>query len=385
VRTPAHLASITAAVLLMLPALALADGFDRAISSASARVVKLYGLGAGAQAGYGTGVLVSTDGRVLTIFSLLIDARRIRAVTADGTRYEATVVRRDAERQLALLQLVPWGSSDSSMRDGDGERVDSLADSATPKVGPLPAFDLATGRALNPTGEPEIPSADASATALLPGDWVIAAGNAFKVAEGSEPVSIARGVFSVRTRLDARRRVRDYPYRGDVLVIDAITSNPGAPGSAVVNLEGRLVGMIGRDVVSNLTHTHFNYAVPMDVVTAFLNEVDKPAATADPSAQTASTDRSPSTTDTPRDLGFRVTKSGYRTVLPFVERVKNGSPAGLAGVQIDDLILSVNGKTVGDVDEYNDRLKTLRSDEPVDLVLRRGRAILTVRIEAGNN
>ena len=59
-------------------------GFDRAVSAVGPRVVKLYGLRAGREPGFGSGIIVSEDGLVLTVFSLLIDARRIRAVTADG-------------------------------------------------------------------------------------------------------------------------------------------------------------------------------------------------------------------------------------------------------------------------------------------------------------
>src|SRR3990172_5761678 len=55
---------------------AWAGGYDRPIETLLPRVVKLYGLGAGAQAGYATGLIVSPDGLVLTVFSLLIDARR---------------------------------------------------------------------------------------------------------------------------------------------------------------------------------------------------------------------------------------------------------------------------------------------------------------------
>jgi serine protease Do len=356
------------------------DGFDRAITAATSRVVKLYGLGAGAQAGFGTGFLISADGRVLTVLSLLIDARRIRVVTADGTRLAATVVRRDVDRQLALLQLVPWNSTGLDAITEGGQRVASLADSSTPVVGPFPWFDMKSGSAMKPDGTLEFPTQVPShCRELQPGDWLIAAGNAFKVAEGAEPVSIARGVFSVRTRLDARRRVRDFPYRGEVLVIDAITSNPGAPGSAVVDLTGRLVGMVGRDVISNLTHTHFNYAVPMEVLVAFVREVDESPAAGDELAKPSDSAESSTTS---RDLGLRLARTGYRTILPFVERVRGGSPAARAGVQSDDLILSVNGKSVGDVHEYDDRIKSLAPDEPVDLVIRRGRQIITLRIEA---
>ncbi len=87
-------------------------GFERAISTVAPRVVKLYGLRGGLEPGYGTGVIVSQDGLILTVFSLLIDARRIRAVTSDGTLYGAGVVHRDSKQQLALLQLTPMSSEE---------------------------------------------------------------------------------------------------------------------------------------------------------------------------------------------------------------------------------------------------------------------------------
>lgn len=337
------------AVLLALWPIAgaRAGGFDRAIESALPRVVKLYGLGAGKQAGYGSGVLVSADGEVLTVFSLLIDARNIRAVTADGTAYQAEVLFRDTKRQLALLKLKP-----------DPER-----DPASVSDEPFDYFD--TSRE----------------AALIPGDWIVAAGNAFKVADGSEQVSLAHGIFSTRTRLDARRRLKDFSYRGDVLVIDAITSNPGAPGSAVVNLAGEFVGMIGRVVTSNRTHTNFNYAIPQDVLDEFYREATMPAeAIAERGAASAGTVVKAEEVK-PFDPGIRISRVGYRTVLPFVERVRFGSPAQRAGVRKDDLILSINGRAVPDARSYSECFERLAPDEPIELVIRRGEAIITARIE----
>lgn len=324
-------------------ALADTDGFEPAIDKITPAVVKLYGTGAGAQAGYGTGVLVSPDGHVLTVLSLLIEAPRVRVVDWQGRRYEADVLHRDEPRQLALLQLK------SEDRRREREDAEPIAD--------LPYVDL--------TKE----------ATLRPGDWIVAAGNAFKVAEGAEPVSVAHGVFSARTRLDARRRVRDFPYRDEVLVIDAITSNPGGPGSAVVNLDGEFVGMIGRFVVSNLTHTHFNYAMPRDVLLSFYEDAT------DPEMQGTFT-RVDRDENEPFDIGLRLAKVGYRQVLPFVERVKRDSPAAQAGIRKDDLILSVNGRTVSSVDEYEEQMTRVRPDEAIDIVVRRGGRIVPLRIES---
>ena len=343
-------AALMAGLAVMSPTVVRAGGFDRAIESALPRVVKLYGLGAGLEKGYGSAVLISEDGMAVTVFSLLIDARRIRAVTADGTTYAAEVLFRDYARQLALLRL-------ASVVDG------------SQTVGPFSSFDLAC----------DAPDDEAD---LRPGDWVVAAGNAFKVADGAEPVSFVHGIFSARTRLDARRRVKDFPYTGDVLVIDAITSNPGSPGGALVDLDGRLVGLIGREVTSNLTHTHFNYAIPRDVLCDFMRDATA-GSPPDPlhfaglnlpgrSAEAAAADLF--------DTGVRISKAGYRTVLPFVARVQRGSPADGAGVQNDDLVLAVNGRNIKSADEYEERIKDRAPEEPVTLVIRRGRRILTVEL-----
>jgi len=349
-------------------------GFDRAIEAALPRVVKLYGLGVGAQAGYGTGVLVSSDGLVLTVFSLLIDAERIRAVTADGRLYAAMVTHRDANRQLALLQLMAAGDDGA-----DPHRPEEAGPQG--EIGPLPFFDLATDVPTRDHDDSAVPSR--LPPILRPGDWVVSAGNPFKIADGSEPVSLTHGVFSARTQLDARRKVKEFPYHGDVLVIDAITSNPGAPGSAVVDLEGRFVGMVGREVVSNLTHTHFNYAVPRDVLQAFLEEA----------ANTGSSpaDRSPRRPESERpgadpsevvvDLGIKLVRTGYKRLPPMVDRIRNGSPAARAGIQKDDVIISVNGKNVADVEDYEGRVRFVGPGEPVELLIRRGRNIMSVRVE----
>lgn len=358
--------AIIVLVALLPPSVAraAAGGEDVALERALPRVVKLYGLGAGAEAGYGSGILVSPDGKVLTVLSLLIDARNIRAVLADGTTCQARVLRRDEARQLALLQLQPAGL------DENATAPPVPGPSAPPPLPPLPCFDVN------------------KVSALAPGDWVLAAGNAFRIADGAEPVSAARGVFAARTRLDARRRLADFPYHGDVLVIDAITSNPGMPGGALLNLDGDLVGMIGREVIANPTHTHLNYAVPRDVLAAFLAEAISPAPSMPPSVDPAADSTlPPASPSAPAglstvDLGFRIVSAGYRKVLPFVERVTRGSPAARAGLRPDDLILSINGRQTPDVETLEGVMKRLVPGEPIELVIRRDREILSIRIEA---
>lgn len=338
--------------LSMFAAASVADGYNQAIDTLLPRVVKLYGVGVGEQAGYGSGILVSEDGLILTVFSLLIDARSLRAVTADGTTYEAEVLHRDVDKQLALLRIK--ASESQSLN--------------------LPYFDI---RCRPSDAESDLPDC---AELTRPGDWIIAAGNSFKVADGAEPVSLAHGVVSTRARLDARRRIKDHPYRGDVLVIDAITSNPGAPGSAVVNLEGEFVGMIGRVVTSNLTHTNFNYAMPRDVLATYVEEAKSAGASGTPTLARLDSILETQSPGPKVEIGLRITRTGYNRLPPMVDRVQWGSPAEKAGLRKDDVILSVDGRTVNDVADYDERLAMALPGEPLTIVVRRGERILSLQV-----
>jgi S1-C subfamily serine protease len=238
------------------------SGFGPAVAKVVPRVIKLYGLGVGEQVGYGSGVLVSARGQVVTVSTLLIDARTIRATAADGTRYHAVVLHRDHDRQLALLQLL----------DPDDPHVANSNATATPSASP------GTQASDDPSAESrpwpqDFPHFDADArTPITSGDLIIAASNAHKVADGAEPVSLAVGTVATRVYLDARRRARPFDYHREVFVTDAITNNPGAAGGAVVDLEGRFVGVIGRQVICTRTNTHLNYIVPASEVAAFLRD-----------------------------------------------------------------------------------------------------------------
>ncbi len=343
------------------------------LSAALDRTVKLYGLGAGMEVGYGTGILVSEDGLVLTVLSLLIEARRVTATVRDGTAYDAIVVRRDPARQLALLQLVrPKGASAGASEVADAPDADA-PDAAAPAPSPQDAAPQDSGaQSAPPLGLPFF-ALDAS-SAPRPGDAVVALGNPFRIADGREPLSLAHGVLSARIPLDATRRMKDYPYHGDVLVFDAITSNPGFSGGALVDEGGRLQGLIGREVRLNRTHTHLNYAIPMDVLAAFMEDARRGEPGAASSAPSVAADK-------PLDLGIRLVEAGYRTTLPFVERVVAGSPAAKAGIRADDLILAVNGREVPDARAFKDIVAALPASGEVEIILRRGREIVTVRAQ----
>ncbi len=318
---------VTVMLLLTAQPAKSSNGFSHAIKSVQAVTVKLYGLSAGSQQGYGSGILVSSDGLVLTVDSILIDGSNTRAVTPDGALYAVDIIARNREEQLALLQL---------------------RDASDPQAKPEGIICLNVG----------------SSDELSSGDWVIAAGNPFKVADGAEPASVALGIFGGRSNLDAQRRKQDYPYRGPVLVIDAVTSNPGAPGGPLADLEGELVGMVGRVVVSNTTHTQFNHAIPIEICSAFIAR-----ATQQSTDGLDQADLNDARAIVPAELGIKLFQMGYKKSLVFVDRVKRGSVAFKAGLRADDLIVSLDGRGVADIRTFEKVLSRLDRAKDIELIV----------------
>jgi serine protease Do len=319
---------------------AIAGGFDIAISAAKQRVVKLYGAKIGNTVGYGTGIIVSPDGLVLTAPTILLDSDRIRAILPDGSPCTAEVLYVDDTLQLAALRLKP------QLNWQDDENENATLEN-------LPYFDLK-----NP-GD------------IQPGDWVIAAGNPHQIAEGAEPVTVMSGIFSGWSRLDARRRTRDYPYQGKVLVIDAITSNPGAPGGALVNLDGQIVGMTGRVVTSNMTHTNFNFAMPAEILAEFTERAIEP--------EKRLAHRKEASIEI--DHGLKLWSQGYQKNLVFVDRVKRNSPARRAGFRKNDRIVTIDGINVATLEDFDRRISAHRPGDSIPVTVMRGEIFVTLSLE----
>ncbi len=299
------------------------DGaFADAVSAAQKRTVKIYGAGIGRSPAYGTGLAVSAAGEILTANGVHLGGQTLRVTLADGSTHEATVVRRSQELQSALLKI----------------------EAATPDY-----FDLA-----------EMPPAES-------GDWVLAVSNAFKVASGDEPLSVNIGVYGLRMKLDARRGLQDFPYSGDVLLYDAITSNPGAAGGAVVTSEGKLLGMIGRVIEAKSTNTRLNYAVPVDLLAKFVRGEETPMVAVAPTGNTP-------------DLGIRLFALGGRKAPAFVDRIIPGSPAATAGLKSDDLVVTIAGQVVRDAGEFRRIVAGLAIGQEVVVEVKRKNELLSVKL-----
>jgi S1-C subfamily serine protease len=300
------------------------------IAGAARKVVKIHGAGGvrGLES-YQTGMLVSPAGHVLTVMSTVLDADELDCVLDDGRRYRATMVGMDPQRELAVLSI-------------DGEE--------------LPSFALAAGEAV-PVG-----------TRML------ALSNLFGVAVGDERVSAQHGVVSALVPLEARRGSYEVPYRGDVYILDCTTNNPGAPGGAVIDWRGRLIGMLGKELRAADSGTWLNYAVPVEALATGYAEIIA-GRDGTPSSPRSGTEQAAAGFD-PAALGLVLVPDLLDRTPPFIETVAAESPAARAGLRPDDLVIAVGTRSVNSRAAVQQALAALAAGDVVRLSVVRGGKIM---------
>jgi serine protease Do len=318
------------------------------LDHAMERVVKIYGAGGlGRVEAYGTGLVVSPDGHVLTVLSPMLHGSPPRIIRANGQRYTARIVATDMARELAMLkfeaaELPHW----------------EFEQSATQVMG-----NVLLGTA-------------------APGERVYALSNLFGVAVADEPVSVQQGVLAAIAKLNPQTRGPD--ARGltdEVYVLDVATSNPGAAGGAIVSDAGKLLGMIGKELQDTRTGVWINYAVPA----ASLQEFVRRAVSGEslpPSEQTGFAE-GPGPELRAVDLrGIGTLPEVLDTTPPFVDSVEKGTPAASAGLVPDDLIMFVGEEQVRNLTELRLALSGFANDQPVPLTILRGEQLVTIELPA---
>lgn len=313
---------------------AAADRYD-VISASLPKMVKLYGAGgySGLEA-YGTGFLVSADGLIATSWNTLLDADPITAVLDDGRHLTAELVAVDTTLGLALLKVDP-GS------------------------GTLPHFDLSQARPAEP------------------GDRVFAFSNMFHIAAGDEPVSVMHGSIIAHTALEARRGTHRVSLDVPVYLIDAVINNPGAAGGAIVGLDGKFVGMIGRQVLSTDTATWLNYALPAVAVRQRIQQMINGA---DSSQTPGMVEETPEQRRSV-DLGLVLVPNVTARTPAYVTDVLDKSPGQISGFQRGDLIVFTGGDPTRSINDFIRQISRAQPGDDITIIVRRDGDLKTLEIE----
>jgi serine protease Do len=325
------------------------DSFAPVAEEVNKKLVKLFGAGGlRGLAAYGTGVLISRDGYILTVNSHILDTRDLRIHTYDGTRYHGKVIAREPELDVALVKI------------NAGQRTVEIEH----------YFDVIKA---------------AKRDVLEPGTHVLAFSNQFQIATRDEPMSIQRGVIASYSKLHGRIGVFEAAYRGNVYVIDAITNNPGAGGGVITTRKGELLAMIGKELRNELTNTWINYAIPFNATMEVPGKDGKKEITSILDLVTKKENYKPLPPRSQLKIaayhGIMLVPNVVERTPPYIEEVMLGSPADKAKLKPDDLIVYVDGLPVQDINAFNNILASYGPGMELKLEIQRGDKLLTVPVK----
>lgn len=276
----------------------------------------------------GSGFLISSDGYFLTNAHVVAEAiarkrLTIRVYLAGGKPELADLKGTDPEGDVALLKMR--------------------------REGPFPYLEI---------GDSEM---------LRPGDRVVALGDPFLVASARIFFDRPPPNFEPSASLGIVSAVhRNSDTYTDAIQVD-VAVNRGNSGGPLLTLAGKVVGINGKietrfDIGVN---TGVGYAIPMRQVERFIEPMKK---------------ANGGFLRHGRILGVETEeRAGEKPGLP-VTRVKDGSHAALAGIQVGDLLLAVDGLKASSRRRFDGILGTYPAGSEVKISLLRNSAPLELKI-----
>lgn len=320
--------------LAIAPPASATPSLARITDQVQPKIVKIFGAGGlhGLEI-YQSGFLISSDGYIVTVWSHVLDVDEVTVILNDGHKYQAKLVNADPRLELALLKI-------------DAQD--------------LPYFDLAE----------KTPAAE--------GTRVLAFSNLFGVATGEEPASVQHGVISAITALDARRGAYETPYQGPIYVLDAMTNNPGAAGGALTDMQGHLLGVLGKQLRNSKNNIWLNFALPTSEFAASIEAIRTGKPPVDPDKAKPKKPDNPLTID---KLGLILIPNVLERTPPFIDEVRPDSPAAKAGVRPDDLVLLVDNQVIQSCAALVKELGLREADTDVHLTLMRGNELIEVELK----
>lgn len=259
--------------------------------------------------GYGSGVIVSKDGLIVTNYHVIEGADSVTITTEDGTQYDAKVLGADANIDLALLKIDAKDLSFVSFADSDKVQV---------------------------------------------GDMAVAIGNPL----GSQFANtVTNGIIS-----GTKRKISS--ETGDIGYLQTNAAiNNGNSGGALLNGQAELIGINSMKVSTSGSMASvegMGFAIPSNTVLEFVNSV-KDGKNTNTSTKKAWVGISGYSLD--EDVAQQVGVDQTSGIL--VASVTGGGPAYNAGIRMGDIITGVDGT---EVKSFNDLSTYLGKKSPGDTI-----------------
>ncbi|HEY0105083.1 MAG TPA: Do family serine endopeptidase [Rhizomicrobium sp.] len=268
------------------------------------------------QQSLGSGVIVRGDGVILTNNHVVTGGTDIVVALSDKREFKARVLLADPRTDIAVLKI-----------DAHGEQL------------------------------PTVPFADSDRVQV--GDLVLAIGDPFGVGQ-----TVTMGIVSAL----ARTQVSASDYQFFIQTDAAI--NPGNSGGALVTTDGKLAG-INTSILSRTGESiGIGFAIPANLARRVLEG----ALGGGIKLAWIGADGQPVTADIAASLGIAVPNG------VLLKSVYPGGPAANAGLHSGDVIFSVDGQAVNDMQSLNYRIATRRAGDTVRMHVHLGRSAADIAV-----
>jgi len=258
----------------------------------------------------GSGVIISNKGYIVTNNHVIKGATEVEVTLFDKRKFKAKVIGADPSTDLAVLKI----SADD-----------------------LPTIELA------------------NSDDVKIGEWVLAVGNPFEL-----NFTVTAGIISAKGRniniLGGQQRSIESFIQTDAAV------NPGNSGGALVDAEGRLIGINTAIATPTGTYAGYSFAVPINLVKKVVSDL----------------------------MEFGEVKRGYLGVIiqemnsdvakrenisvnqgVLITELVDGGAAQTAGAKVGDVILKVNGITTKSVPELQEQIGSRNPGDQITLTVHR--------------
>ncbi len=269
--------------------------------------------------GLGSGVIVSSEGYILTNYHVIAGANEIEIRMVNDRTFRVDVTGFDSLSDVAVLKI----------------------------AGKVP---------------PDLPVAYlGNSDSIQPGDWVAAVGNPFSLTS-----TVTAGIVSA-----LGRQVEDLTMYQNFIQTDAAI-NPGNSGGALVNIYGELIGINTLIYSQTGGFIGIGFAIPINMARQVMEELIYAGKVTRGWMGVSIQDLSATARDA---LGLEFSTGGV-----LVSDVFKGEPAEKAGILRGDVILTINGKPVHNANELRNVVAALHPGQSIPVELIRNGQTMTVEM-----
>ncbi|MBN2818644.1 MAG: Do family serine endopeptidase [Bacteroidales bacterium] len=259
--------------------------------------------------GFGSGVIISNDGYIVTNNHVIANSNQIFVTLNDKREFEAKLIGADPNTDIALLKVEAEDLKYIPWGNSDDLKV---------------------------------------------GEWVLAVGNPFNLTS-----TVTAGIVSAKGKsvgiIQEQNRMESF------IQTDAAV-NRGNSGGALVNTKGELVGINTAIISPSGGYAGISFAVPVSMVRKVVKDIME-----------FGTVQRAVLGITIRELDAELAKEKGIDKIEgvYIESVSENGGAKKAGIEIGDIILSINEVAVNSMGELQEQVSRYRPNDKVQVLVKR--------------